>query len=77
MIEFKSQKILRSKDDIKEYLGNITDYMFNKYIAAGMPARYDEGSGWIAHIDNIDEFFRAYTRVSMKNKVHDMEENQI
>lgn len=65
----KSQKILSSKEEIKAYLGNISDHLFDKYIALGMPARYEPGGFWLAHADNIDEFFMLYTRVTMKNKV--------
>lgn len=58
-------KLLASKDEIKTYLGNISDYMFRKYIEAGMPARFED-SRWLAHAENIEEFFRSYTRVSMR-----------
>ena len=64
----KTGKILSSKTDIQVYIGGatgpISDYMFRKYIRAGMLARYDDGR-WIAHTDNLDDFFRAYTRISM------------
>ena len=63
-----SQKILGSKEEIKTYVGNISDYTFKKYIESGLPARYEDGR-WIAHAENIDEFFKIYTRVSMKNKL--------
>ena len=65
-MEHKNLKILTSKEEIKTYLGNITDYMFQKYIKLGMPARYED-CRWLAHTDNIDEFFRIYTKVHMKN----------
>jgi hypothetical protein len=61
----KSDKILSSKDEIKEFLGNITDYMFKKYIERGLPARYEDRR-WSAHTDNLDDFMKAYTRISMK-----------
>ena len=32
------------------------------FIKMGMPARYEDNR-WIAHTDNIDEFFRQYTKV--------------
>jgi hypothetical protein len=38
----KSCKILSSKDEIKIYLGNVTDYMFRKYVERGLPARYED-----------------------------------
>jgi len=77
MTDHRSRKILRSKDDIKEYLGGISDHLFKKFIEAGMPARYEDGR-WMAHADNLDDFFKLYTRVSMKNKMSLLqEENQI
>ncbi len=74
----KSDKILYSKDEIMEYIGGVSEYMFKKYIESGMPARYEPGSGWIAHCENIDEFFKIYTRISMKNKLQQVlqDENQ-
>jgi len=61
----KSCKILTSKEEIKEYLGNISNYLFKKYVERGLPARYEDRR-WVAHVDNLEEFMRAYTRVSMK-----------
>ena len=58
-------KILDSKQKIMVYCGNITERVFRKYIKWGLPAFYDEGSGWIAYTENIDEFFKSRTRVSM------------
>lgn len=69
----KSDKILTCKEEIKEFLGNITDYMFRKYISLGMPARYD-GREWIAHAANIEKWFEAYTKVSMKKVFEDIPE---
>lgn len=63
----KSQKILTSKEEIKTFCGNISDYTFKKYIRMGMPARLEEGGSWWAHTDNIEEWFRRYTLVSMRN----------
>lgn len=71
----KSTKILSSKEEIKEYIGNISDYEFEKYRKAGMPMRYEKGGGYIAHADNIDEFFRLYTRVSIRNNVQFSDED--
>ena len=62
----KSKKILTSKDEIKAYIGNVSDYLFKKYIKKGMPARFEDGR-WVAHAENLDEFFRKYTKVYMKN----------
>ena len=69
----KSEKILTCKEEIKTFLGNISDYMFAKYIKLGMPARYD-GREWIAHTNNIEKWFESYTRISMKTAVEDVPE---
>ena len=73
MANKKNPKFLDSKEEIKAYLGNITDYLFKKYIEKGMPARYD--GGWFAHTDNIDEFLKAYTKVSMRKIINEIPEN--
>lgn len=70
----KSCKILSCKEDIKEYLGNISDHTFRKYVRLGMPARYD--GGWIAHTENLDNWFLAYTRISMRKALKMEEQNQ-
>ena len=41
-----------------------------------MPARFEEGSGWIAHTENIDKWFQAYTRVSMKKAINSEEQKE-
>lgn len=61
----KSTRILTSKQEIMDYLGGISNHLFMKYVNAGMPARFEDNR-WIAHTDNIEEWCRAYTRVSMK-----------
>lgn len=67
-------KILKNKDEIKTYLGNVSDYVFRKYIRMGMPARYDEGN-WMAHVDNIDEFFRIFTYRNSSSDADKSEQN--
>lgn len=47
---------------------------FKRYVECGLPARYEEGR-WMAHSDNIDDFFKSYTRVSMKNVIATIPEN--
>ena len=68
LVGLNSCKILSCKEEIKEYLGNISDYMFRKYVKRGMPARC-EGREWIAYSDNLDEWYKQYTRISMKNAI--------
>lgn len=69
-----SRKILKNKDEIKLYLGNISNYAFKKYIKMGMPARFEDGN-WIAYADNIDAFFQKITNVSC-SRIIDQIENQ-
>ena len=69
----KSEKILNCKEEIKDYIGGCSDYMFKKYITLGMPARYEDGR-WLAFADNIDKFFMAYTNVSMKKSLDQIPE---
>jgi len=72
----KSDKLLLCKEEIKDYLGNITDYMFRKYIKMGMPALFD-GREWIAHTENLEEWFRSITRIQIKEGIDNiLEENE-
>jgi uncharacterized protein YaaR (DUF327 family) len=73
MTNKQNSKLLTSKGEIKEYLGNISNYLFKKYIEKGMPARFEDNR-WLAHIENIDEFLKAYTRVSMRKKIDQIPE---
>lgn len=58
-------KVLFGKDEIMESY-KMTDYKFKKWIKMGMPVLVLDGTCY-AHRDNIDEFFRAVTRVNSKN----------
>ena len=74
-------KVLSSKEAIKTHLSIITgepcsDYLFYKYIEMGLPALY-KNKRWLAHVDNIDEFFRRETRVIMKNLVNQVKEDEM
>lgn len=71
-----SLKILKNKDEIKAYLGNISNYAFRKYIKMGMPAIFEDGN-WIAHADNIDEFFKKITFKSFQNVVDQIENGAV
>lgn len=62
----KSSGLLDGKDKIQEYLG-VSEYMLNKFLAAGMPVLID-GNRWLAHVDNLEDFFRTYTRVDSRLK---------
>jgi hypothetical protein len=62
-----NKKILTSKQEIMDYIG-CSWRTFKRYVEAGLPARYEEGR-WMAHSDNIDEFFKKYTFVNMKKEL--------
>ncbi len=73
----KNIRLLTSKTAIQTYIANISgepcsEYMFRKYVERGLPARYDDNR-WIAHADNIDEFFIFYTKVSMRNALGEID----
>jgi len=70
----QSKKLLTSKEEIKQYIGGASNHLFKKYVAQGMPARYED-KRWIAHADNIDEFFRQYTKVSMRKMLSKIPED--
>lgn len=58
-------KVLFSKDEIMDAY-KMTDYTFKKWIKMGLPVLVVDRTCY-AHRDNIDEFFRAVTRVNSKN----------
>lgn len=60
--------MLDGKDEIRKFLGNVSDHKLKKFVAQGMPVRIDEDGRWLAHIDNLEEFFRRYTRVDSRGK---------
>lgn len=55
-------RLLVGKKEITDYL-QIGGPMFYEFIKMGMPARVIN-SRWYAHTDNLDEYFRVYTRVN-------------
>jgi hypothetical protein len=58
--------LLVGKGEISTYLGGASDYMLKKYLEIGMPVAI-EGTMWIAHKANIEEFFKHYTRRKVAN----------
>lgn len=62
------KKVLTSRGEIMEY-ANLSKYLFGKFVKMGMPVLYIDGRCY-AHKDNIDEFFKAITRVN-SSKVPD------
>ena len=69
----QNKKILTSKQEIRDYVG-CSWRSFKRYAESGFPALYEEGR-WIAHTDNIDEFFRKYTFRNMKSVLKDIPDN--
>lgn len=53
--------VLIGKKKISGYLDDASDYMLTKWIKDGMPVLINEGK-WTAHKQNLEDFFRAYTR---------------
>ncbi len=53
--------LLDGKKAISDFLNNPGDKKLKKYIDAGMPVLIDNGR-WLAHKENIEEFFKKYTR---------------
>jgi len=53
--------LLDGKKEISDYLKGASDYKLKKWIADGMPVLIAEGR-WMAHQENLEEFFKHYTR---------------
>ena len=60
-----ANRVLMSKQEIMDYL-KISEKLYKKFIRMGMPVMYLDGRCY-AHQDNLDDFFKAITRVTMKN----------
>jgi len=58
--------LLVGKGEISTFLGGASDYMLKKYLEMGLPVAI-EGTLWIAHKENIEEFFKHYTRRKVAN----------
>lgn len=63
-------KILMSRQEIMDHL-KISDKLYKKFIRMGMPVLYVDGRCY-AHKDNLDDFFRAITRVNMSKAPDDI-----
>jgi len=61
----ETKKILTSKEEIMDYAG-LSKYTYAKFLKRGMPVLYFDGRCY-AHKDNIDDFFKAITRVNSSN----------
>jgi hypothetical protein len=60
--------LLYGKEEVRKFLNDASDYKLKKYIDAGMPVRIEEGNVWVAHAENIEDFFKQYTRVNSRGK---------
>jgi len=58
--------LLDGKDEISEFLNGAGDKKLKKYLKAGLPVLIEDGR-WLAHKDNIEEFFKIYTRKKVTN----------
>lgn len=68
------KKILTSKDEIMDYAG-LSKHTYAKFLKMGLPVLYFDGRCY-AHKDNIDDFFKAITRVNAsKNPDAETEDN--
>ena len=57
--------LLDGKGEISKYLNNASDYKLRKWIEAGMPVLIEDGR-WYAHRENLEMFFRFYTKRKYK-----------
>lgn len=57
--------LLTSRQEIMDHL-KLTKTWFSTFVRLGMPVTYINGRCF-AHKENLDEYFKQITRVSMKN----------
>ena len=53
--------LLDGKDEIRTFLKNASDIKLKQYLKAGMPVKILPGNRWLAHQENIEQFFKEYT----------------
>ena len=53
--------LLDGKKEISDFLNGAGEKKLLKYIKSGMPVLIEDGR-WLAHKENIEEFFKHYTR---------------
>lgn len=53
--------LLVGKEEIREYLRGASNHKLQKWLDLGMPV-YIEGGEWVAHRQNLEDFFKAMTR---------------
>ncbi len=68
----KSCKILRTAQEIMDFLGGISRSTFKKWVERGLPCAIEDGAWW-AHTENLEDFFKLYTRRTIKKFPDDLE----
>ena len=58
--------LLVGKKEISAFLGDVSDYTLKKYLEMGMPVVIED-KRWMAHKENIEEFFKVHTRRKVDN----------
>ncbi len=53
--------LLDGKEEIREYLRGAGDRKLKAWVEQGMPVRIDSAGRWLAHKDNIENFFKKFT----------------
>ena len=64
--------LIYGKNEISAYLNNASDYLLKKWVREGMPVLIEDGR-WLAHKENLEDFFRHYTRRRVKAEMMDDE----
>ncbi|MCK5541699.1 MAG: hypothetical protein KAI40_03330 [Desulfobacterales bacterium] len=63
-METNKSGLLDGKKEISDFLNGAGDYRLKKYLEAGMPVLIEDGR-WLAHKQNIEDFFKYYTKVKV------------
>ena len=58
--------LLDGKKEISVFLNDASDYTLKKYLEMGMPVIIKDNR-WIAHKENIENFFKIYTCRKVKD----------
>jgi len=56
----KSSGLLDGKKEISEFLKGLGYKRLKRYLKAGMPVRIEDGR-WLAHCQNLEDWFIKYT----------------
>lgn len=62
-----TKPILINEAAICEYIGITSGKLFRELLRKGLPARQINGR-WYAHAENIDDFFKRFTKVRNKSE---------